>query len=385
MRISSARSTKPIAALALFVALTFCPLIHAQNQAQTPPCTNTTASSGTTQNSSSSSISQGAQNVENAAKNLGSIFKKKKTTANSAATTPCTSPSLTPATPNTNAPNTAGAPAQPAPDATPASPAASSTPGDAAAPSQGGSAPWQPPSGSPSSAAPAGLLDPAKLPDVLGIHLGAPREGVSGLLLKLYPGNSIRPEGPDTVAGLSMINIDLPGKSGSDNVHVEYTLTPGKQRVYYIERGVFYKQHMSRDNVVAALRQKYGQEIYVHPNGGETYWLFDEQGHPIPPDKKANGSPYGCDADDASGKMLFHSQINAYLHGALPPATFCDSVIVLRVTLPQDQYIDRIFTVLEDRALLRREVTAAGEAQKAQNQKQQQQDLKNAQQAKPVL
>jgi hypothetical protein len=375
----------------LFVALTFCPLIHAQNQAQTPPCTNTTASSGTTQNSSSSGISQSAQNVENAAKNLGSIFKKKKAQpANSAAAAPCSSPSIAPGTPNANAPDAAAAPAQPnsaqpAPAATPVAPAASSTPDAAAAPSQGTSEPWKPPSDSPSAPASAGPLDPAKLPDVLGIHLGAPREEVQGILLKLYPGNSIRPEGPDTVAGLSMTNIDLPGKSGSDNIHVEYTLTPGKQRVYYIERGVFYKQHMSRDNVVAALRQKYGQEIYVHPNGGETYWLFDEQGHPIPPDKKANGSPYGCGADDASGKMWFHSQVNSYLHGGLPPATFCDSLIVLRVTVPQDQFIDRIFTVLEDRALLRREVTAAGEGQKAQNQKQQQQDLKNAQQAKPVL
>ena len=40
---------------------------------------------------------------------------------------------------------------------------------------------------------------------------------------------------------------------------------------------------------------------------------------------------------------------------------------------------------LEDRALLRREVTAYAEAQRAQDQKQQQQELNKAKQAKPNL
>jgi hypothetical protein len=184
---------------------------------------------------------------------------------------------------------------------------------------------------------------------------------------------------------MGMINIDLPGKSGADNVHLEFTLPPGKQRVYYIERFVQYKQLMARSNVLDSLHQKYGQELWVDPNLGDMFWLFDEQGHLIAPDKNTTRSPYGCDADEASERMLFHGQVNAYLHGSLPPASFCDSLIVLRVNVAKDQSVDRIFSVLEDRALLRREVTAAGEAQKAQAQRQQQQELKNAQQAKPVL
>lgn len=240
-------------------------------------------------------------------------------------------------------------------------------------------------------AATAGPLDPAKLPDVLGIHLGAPRADASAALLKLYPGNPVNPEGPDTVAGMSLGNVDLPGKSGSDNIHLEFTLPPGKQQVYYIERSVFYRQQMARANVITSLHQKYGQEIFEDKNSGRgaMYWLFDEQGHPIPADKDAqqrdSHTPYGCDADEASGKMLFLNQQRTYASGGLPPATFCDSLIVLRVTVAEDQNVDRIFTVLEDRALLRREVTAAGEAAKAQNQQKRQQELKNAQQAKPNL
>ena len=49
MRILVASVTKPIAALTLFVAFTFCPSIRAQDQAQTPQCTSATTSSGTTQ------------------------------------------------------------------------------------------------------------------------------------------------------------------------------------------------------------------------------------------------------------------------------------------------------------------------------------------------
>lgn len=205
------------------------------------------------------------------------------------------------------------------------------------------------------------------------------------MLLKLYPGNPVRPEGPDTVAGMGIININLPGGSGSDNVHLEFTLPPAKQKVYFIERSVLYKQQMSRDNVMASLHQKYGQQIYEDTNGraGEMIWLFDEQGHAIPPDKNSRGAPYGCDTDDAAERGLFHNQINAYLHGNLPPASYCDGLIVLHVTVAEESLVDRIFTRLEDRALLRREVTAAAEAQKNQNQQQQQQDLKNAQQAKP--
>ena len=151
---------------------------------------------------------------------------------------------------------------------------------------------------------------------------------------------------------------------------------------------MLYKQQMSRDNVLASLRQKYGHETYEDKYYGQLFWFFDEQGHQVPvADAALKGTsvPYGCDVDDASERMLFHTQVNSYLHGALAPMTFCDSIIVLRVSLAEDSLVDRFSTVLEDRGLLRRQVTAYAEAQKLQNQKQQQQDLNKANQAKPNL
>jgi hypothetical protein len=388
MHILATRSTKPFSILAYFVALTFCQFLHAQGQTQTQPCPNTTASPGTTRNSSLSSVSQSAQNVANAAKSLGSIFKKKAPPANSSAAAPCSPANPSTASgPSANASIAGATPGQPdsGQPPTPVAAADSSTAATAESASQGASAPWQPPSDtSGATVAPAGPLDPAKLPDVVGIHLGMPREDVAGILLKLHPGNPIQPEGPNTVAGL-FFSSDLPGKSGGDNIHVEFTLPPGKQRVYYIERGLQYKLPLSRDNVLASLRQKYGHEIFYDPNGAHMFWLFDEQGHPIPPDKNAQQrSPYGCDTAATAGNMYFRSQVNAYLHDGLPPATFCDSVIVLHIMVPPDPVV-LIGTSLEDRALFRREVIAAGEAAKAEGQKQRQQELKNANQAKPNL
>ena len=309
-----------------------------------------------------------------AAKDAWNKAKQQQQQGQQPASQPASAPANTSSQPSSAQPANSGA--QPAPSST--------STGDSG---QGGGAPWKPPSDTPAAAAaPAGPLDPAKLPDVVGIHMGMPREEVPGILLKLHPGNPLQPEGPDTAAGLSF-SADLPGKSGGDNIHVEYTLPPDRQRVYYIYRYVNYKELMPNENIIASLRQKYGKETLDTVNGGRIFmWLFDEQGHAIPPDKNAKQqSPYGCSTDDASGEMLFLSQVRSYTHGGLPPATFCDSVIMLTVQFSTGDVSNVILTTFEDKALLRREVTAAGEAAKAEGQRQQQQQLKNAQQTKPNL
>jgi hypothetical protein len=48
-------------------------------------------------------------------------------------------------------------------------------------------------------------------------------------------------------------------------------------------------------------------------------------------------------------------------------------------------FVDKIVTALEDEALPRREVTTVNKAQKMRDQKQQQQDPKNAETARPSL
>jgi hypothetical protein len=53
------------------------------------------------------------------------------------------------------------------------------------------SAPWTPPSNAPSVS--SGSIDPAKLPDIGGIHLGMPIEQAKAALQKLFLGQRIAP------------------------------------------------------------------------------------------------------------------------------------------------------------------------------------------------
>jgi hypothetical protein len=281
--------------------------------------------------------------------------------------------------------NTSGQPSSAQPANSGAQPAPSSTStGDSG---QGGGAPWAPPPDNP-SAAPAGPLDPAKLPDVLGIHVAAPIEEVPGILHKIHPSNQIVPLGSAPVFGVRF-GGDLP--NGGENIYVEYTTPPNKQVVYIITREANYPNHpISRENFISALRQKYGQETLYRKYGGGNdimSWVFDEQGHAVPAEKNTNKTdPFGCGIGFTPGGGWFRGKVNEYLHGELPPATICDSFILLSVSIRLDATaVYGASTTLIDNALFRREVIFAGEARKAEALKQQQQNLKNANQAKPNL
>jgi hypothetical protein len=373
MHVPTTRSTKFLTMLAVFAGCATYPAVHAQGQSTLPPCVNSQAPTG-----AAPGILQGAQSVANAAKSLGALFTNKSPPMNSVAPTPC-------ATGASGASATA--------NAAPASPAAAATyaaanPAGGGAPPQG-SAPWQPPAQATSVAlpAPAGPIDPAKLPDVLGIHVGASRDVVPSILQKIHPKNQLRPEGSrEPIFGM-MFGGDLP-EGGGENITVEYTMPPNKQLVYFITRSVTYKQPVSQENFIAALRQKYGREILASSLPPPTlYWAFDEQGNPMPASKNTSrDSAFGCSIPITPGGGWFRDQVSAYLHGQLPPASICDSLILLTVTVragPAPQPAVGADTTLLDVALLRRAVVASGEAAKAEQQTQQRQSLQNANQAKP--
>ena len=153
MRFPAIYSARLFASVVLLIAgsFAFCPWLQAQNN----------PSSATSQCTAAAGVSQNAQSIEDAAKSFGSIFKKKTPPSASTAAAPCPSHGSSSASP------------------------------------QSAAAPWAPPSNTPSATlAPAAPLDPAKLPDVLGIHLGMPRADASAALLKLYPGIRFVRRGP---------------------------------------------------------------------------------------------------------------------------------------------------------------------------------------------
>jgi hypothetical protein len=290
-----------------------------------------------------------------------------------------------------------------------AQPQSSSTP--PVAPTQlasgGTAAAWTPPSDTPT--APAGPLDPATLPDVGGVHIGALSTEVPAILNKLHPGVAVQtvPGGPAPLLfGVIQQYQQRVNPAAWDNTTVNYTFEAGKPQVVYdLYRTVGYLQPVDKINLIDALRKKYGQETlaakgYVPTTNAaditQMSWLFDEQGHVVHPgNPDSNNAPYGCqgDIDPSSVGSQYRNMIRdaasaGVIPGvhALPAPTFCDSLIVLHVDIDgSGNLVPTTRTVLLDWALRRRSAIAIGNAQRAQAQKQSQNEQNQANQAKPNL
>jgi hypothetical protein len=303
---------------------------------------------------------------------------------------------------------------QPNPQTQPASTTAGpvGTPAQrSAAGDQGVAAPWTPSSGPAGAtgvaAAQVGPLDPAKLPDVAGIHVGTPIDEIPGLLKKLHPNVTFQPQ----IGYIRGSGIAVPDKQQAgvwaqapltpalvDSIYVDYTWAPNKLVAFMIKRDVSYPQPVAHQNLVNALRQKYGKEIQADgaspANTGQTdidgnivgmWWLFDEQGHPVPRGQAIDNNPYGCIYAQEGGQG-YNRMVMDYLNKDLPPANFCDSVILLYVKFNTN--LTNVFntaTWLVDKGLMRRAATATGDWARAGAQKQHQQEQQKANQAKPTL
>jgi hypothetical protein len=281
----------------------------------------------------------------------------------------------------------AGAPAQPA--------STSAAPGTPAGDS---SQVWTPPSSDTSTtgkvAAPAGPINPAKLPDVAGIHLGVTSAEVTPILQKLHPGAplQLQSNGQGNPPSGILVSVGTAIPQSADAIKADYTYEPNKpQTVYFIARNVTYEQPIVRENLVDALRQKYGKETNtIMANGGVSvmWWLFDEQGNIIHTTNfDSAGAPFGCQGDyaESDGVNLYRNLISDDFHNGLAAATYCDSVIILHVTIDASATVKNTRTILLDRALMRRSAVAVGEGQKAAAKKQQQEEMQKANQAKPSL
>ena len=303
-------------AVALLMVLTLSGNARAQNNqgaaqnASQAACGATTAQSGST-TQSNAGLSAQAQNVKDAAKQLGSLFKKKPAASSTAAApSPCPAPaaSASPADASANAPAPAAAPTiTPVADAASAAAALQSPAPQALAPASTLGGVQLPP-------APPGGLDPSKLPDIVTIHIGAPTDKVIAQLNSLYPlvrndrGSQIWGPGA-TGGGLSSAKYastnDPPylssamyarpftdgcpsspdGCQSSDQIRAIFSGPPEKVLVR-LERSVSYGsgRPTTSDNLKAALTQKYGPNFTENPPM-TLNWAFDEQGKPLPAPK----------------------------------------------------------------------------------------------------
>ncbi len=143
----------------------------------------------------------------------------------------------------------------------------------------------------------AGGIDPSKLPDIEGIHLGMSIEQASAVMEALFPAG---PNHTLTVTAGKFQNAPdkpwLTGMTGSvvnactgcgDQVIVRLNTPPNPQQVVSVQRGLLIQQgkEPTVDTTLAGLRQEYGQETAkgnYDPNRPFLAWLFDEQGQHLP-------------------------------------------------------------------------------------------------------
>jgi hypothetical protein len=136
------------------------------------------------------------------------------------------------------------------------------------------------PQGTNALAASAGFVD------ILGIKLGMPAEEALATLKASYPASKITlARTPDYESAWYTVErenpshkwvheIDVDPNGPGDKISVGLSLPPSKQVVHSISRATFLKEAVAVENIVAALRKKYGPETYGvdYRMGGITRW-----------------------------------------------------------------------------------------------------------------
>jgi hypothetical protein len=276
----------------------------------------------------------------------------------------------------------------------------------AAVSSSGSTQVWTPPGETAAAVTFKGPLDPAKLPDIGGVHIGEGSEQAVAALKKIHPGAQLTaiPQSANLPSAGVTLNFGKYQPPPSwDNTSVNFTFDSNQQTVYSVYRDVRYEPNISKQNLIDALRQKYGKETAAaNESYGEAnddaaitkmWWLIDEQGHVQHPSRFDSNthSPSGCAEANggADGVSNYRKEASDYVAGRLPAAKYCDSLITLyavfdrgsgRLDLVGDSRI-----LLTDAALIRRSIVAMGDAQMGKARQQQQNDLKKANEAKPNL
>ena len=156
---------------------------------------------------------------------------------------------------------------------------------------------YRPPS-APVPVAPAGGIDPSRLPDIQGIHLGMSPQDTFNRMKPLYPQNGtasgVTPsyerfnQAPGSSFVSSMIGIVNPclrtNESCSDDTTIVFNMPPNKQGVVSIQRSLQFQmgKEPTPETIKAALIQKYGPNPIVI-NANLLGWSYDEQGRPTAP------------------------------------------------------------------------------------------------------
>jgi hypothetical protein len=296
--------------------------------------------------------------------------------------------------PKTSSTSSAGTPAQPTNPA-PSAPAA-------AAPMLAASSATAPTVFAPPSAdgppAAVGPIDPAKMPQINGIHLGEPLADANATLRKLYSGQGAR---VDALNGQSMgaqhqawpQTLRAASDSiGSEEADVDVTYPPNAPVVWHMSR-IAHQPNVAHDVLVAALRDKYGKETVALHGGSdapvtvdrqimEMYWVYDEQGKLKTQTKVLQHSPFNCATYGGGANFYF----NMVRDAGTPPPGYCrDGYVALHISLSDTDIVNTLYFDMVDIPLAARSAHATDAWSKGLDQKAQQHTRDEAKTAQPAL
>jgi hypothetical protein len=131
--------------------------------------------------------------------------------------------------------------------------------------------------------------------DVVGIRLGMPvRDAVAVIKkhnqrLHVSTPNPMRFKSLPNVTFAANVNAQVMDGKPLESIQLSVTMPPNEEVVWYVKRVVEFDGDAkpSEANVLASLRQKYGQEhgrmdpINTQPLS-QLYWMFDANGKPVP-------------------------------------------------------------------------------------------------------
>jgi hypothetical protein len=250
------------------------------------------------------------------------------------------------------------------------------------------------------SAAPASnfALDPSKLPDISGLHLGMSLADATALMKKMYPrGVGVMNGGPYGPQGQPAVAVLRAQGDGRDMAGVDLTMPPNPQVVWHMSRDLV-QPNIAHNVLVAGLRQKYGKETYaVGPPGRpvtddsqiqQMWWVFDEQGHLAPQAQIVNGVPFGClgayvNANTGVPFTFYRSMMAG--DNTDSPANCFSSYVGVMASMSNQPILSEVIMDIVELPLVKRSATATGAWAKAQDDKARQEQQQRANQAKPTL
>lgn len=250
-------------------------------------------------------------------------------------------------------------------------------------------------------AAQQGQLDPAKLPDISGIHLGMKMPEAKAALQKVYPSARIDAMnggglGPHNQLAFTALRVQG-NNTGHDQAGVDLTMPPNEQLVWHVAR-VTPQPHVAHAILVAALRQKYGKETFAIANSDkppandneviQMWWVFDERGQPVAGARLVNGSPFGCNGpyrNTTTGTPYdFYRALMAKDTAGL--STYCtSSYVAVLASIGGVDIVDYITLDVVDMALAVRSAKATDAWSTAEFDKARRQDTQKSNEVRPSL